>query len=63
MGVTTVRTQLVDVPDGRRLRVEIGGGGSRVVLAHLGSPNAGVLFEPWVRDAAAAGPNGGGLRR
>jgi pimeloyl-ACP methyl ester carboxylesterase len=51
MGESTVRTELVETPDGRVLRVEIGGGGSRVVLAHLGSPNAGVLYEPWVRDA------------
>jgi pimeloyl-ACP methyl ester carboxylesterase len=45
----------VDTPDGRRLRVEIGGDGPRVLLAHLGSPNAGVLHEPWARDAAERG--------
>lgn len=33
--------------------MEIGGEGSRVVVAHLGSPNAGLLYEPWVLDAAA----------
>jgi pimeloyl-ACP methyl ester carboxylesterase len=55
MGGRSIRTEFVETPDGRRLRVEIGGGGSRVVLGHLGSPNAGVLFEPWVRDAAGRG--------
>jgi pimeloyl-ACP methyl ester carboxylesterase len=55
MGGSAIREQFVDAPDGRRLRVEIGGGGSEVVLAHLGSPNAGVLYEPWVRDAAERG--------
>jgi pimeloyl-ACP methyl ester carboxylesterase len=55
MGESSIRTEFVDTPDGRRLRVEIGGAGPRVVLAHLGSPNAGALFEPWVRDAADRG--------
>jgi pimeloyl-ACP methyl ester carboxylesterase len=48
---TNSQTHLVDTADGRRLRVEIAGDSDRVILAHLGTPNAGVLFEPWVRDA------------
>jgi pimeloyl-ACP methyl ester carboxylesterase len=55
MGDSSIRTEFVEAPDGRRLRVEIGGNGPRAILAHLGSPNAGVLFEPWVRDAADRG--------
>ncbi len=45
--------RLVDCEDGRRLRVEVVGDSDRVILAQLGTPNAGVLFDPWVRDAAA----------
>lgn len=45
----------VESEDGRRLRVEVAGYGDRVILAQLGTPNAGVLFEPWVQDAAARG--------
>jgi pimeloyl-ACP methyl ester carboxylesterase len=50
---TNSQIRLVDSEDGRRLRVEVVGDGDRVILAQLGTPNAGVLFDPWVRDAAA----------
>jgi len=50
---TKSQVRLVESEDGRRLRVEVAGDGDRVVLAQTGTPNAGVLFEPWVRDAAA----------
>jgi pimeloyl-ACP methyl ester carboxylesterase len=55
MDANPVRTTVVETADGRRLRVEIGGDGARVVVAHVGSPNGGVLYEPWVRDAAERG--------
>src|SRR5215467_7280990 len=45
-------TRRVATPDGRTLRVEVAGDGARVVLAQLGTPNAGLLYEPWVDDAA-----------
>jgi pimeloyl-ACP methyl ester carboxylesterase len=35
--------------------VEVAGDGGRVVVAQVGSPNAGVLYERWVEDAAARG--------
>jgi len=50
---TKSQVRPVESEDGRRLRVEVAGDGDRVVLAQTGTPNAGVLFEPWVRDAAA----------
>jgi len=49
------RTRQVETSDGRTLRVEVAGGGERVVVAHLGTPNAGVLYEPWIEDAAGRG--------
>ena len=52
---TNSQVRLVECDDGRRLRVEVAGYGDRVILAQLGTPNAGVLFEPWVRDADARG--------
>jgi pimeloyl-ACP methyl ester carboxylesterase len=52
---TNSQVRLVECEDGRRLRVEVAGYGDRVILAQLGTPNAGVLFEPWVRDADARG--------
>ena len=45
----------VETADGRRLRVEVAGDGRRVVVVHVGTPNAGVLFDRWVTDAAARG--------
>jgi pimeloyl-ACP methyl ester carboxylesterase len=45
----------VVTPDGRSLKVEISGDGEHVVLAHLGTPNAGLLYEPWIGDAASRG--------
>jgi pimeloyl-ACP methyl ester carboxylesterase len=48
--VTEIRH--VETPDGRTLRVEVAGAGGRVVVAHLGTPNGGVLYEPWIEDAA-----------
>ena len=53
--VTNSQVRQVESEDGRRLRVEVAGNGDQVILAQLGTPNAGVLFEPWVRDAAARG--------
>ena len=50
---TKSQVRLVESEDGRRLRVEVAGDGDRVVLAQTGTPNAGVLFEPWVANAAA----------
>jgi pimeloyl-ACP methyl ester carboxylesterase len=49
------QTRYVSTRDGRRLRVELAGDGRRVVVAHVGSPNAGVLYDRWVDDAAARG--------
>ena len=46
------RDMRVATKDGRRLRVEVTGGGRRVVVAHVGSPNAGLLYDRWVDDAA-----------
>jgi len=43
----------VETPDGRWLRVEVAGDSRRVVVAQVGSPNAGVLDDRWVQDAAA----------
>jgi pimeloyl-ACP methyl ester carboxylesterase len=47
------QTRVVETADGRRLRVEVAGDAGRVILAHVGSPNAGVLYDRWVDDAAA----------
>ncbi len=52
---TDSRVPLVESEGGRRLRVEVVGDGDQVILAQTGTPNAGVLFEPWVRDAAGRG--------
>ncbi len=52
---TNSQIRMVDSEDGRRLRVEVVGDGDRVILAQTGTPNAGVLYEPWVRDAAGRG--------
>jgi pimeloyl-ACP methyl ester carboxylesterase len=49
------QTAYVDAADGRRLRVEVAGDGSRVVLVQVGTPNAGVLYDHWVQEAAARG--------
>jgi pimeloyl-ACP methyl ester carboxylesterase len=46
------QTKQVETGDGRRLRVELAGSGRRVVVVQVGSPNAGVLYDRWVRDAA-----------
>ena len=51
----STRTHHIETPDGRSLRVEVAGDGERVVVAHVGTPNAGVLHEPWIEDAAARG--------
>ena len=50
-----LRLKRLEVGDGRRLRVEVVGDGGRVVLVQVGSPNAGLLYDRWVRDAAARG--------
>ena len=41
--------------DGRRLRAAVAGDGRRVVLVQVGSPNAGLLYDDWVQDAAGRG--------
>jgi alpha-beta hydrolase superfamily lysophospholipase len=33
----------------------VAGDGGRVVGAHLGTPNGGVLYEPWIEDATGRG--------
>ena len=48
-----VRRLHVQTGDRRRLRVEVAGDGGRVVVAHVGSPNAGRAFGRWLDDAAA----------
>jgi pimeloyl-ACP methyl ester carboxylesterase len=45
----------IETADARQLRVEVAGDGERVVLLQLGSPSAGVIYDRWVRDAAARG--------
>ena len=52
---TDLRIRQLETGDGGRLRVEMAGDGQRVVVAHLGSPNAGRLYERWVEDAAVRG--------
>ena len=47
------QTRHVDTADERRLRVAVAGDCSRVVVVHVGSPNACVLYDGWVQDAAA----------
>jgi pimeloyl-ACP methyl ester carboxylesterase len=49
------QTSLIEAADGRRLRVEVAGDGRRVVVVHVGTPNAGVLYDRWVSDAAGRG--------
>ncbi|HEY7048769.1 MAG TPA: alpha/beta hydrolase [Jatrophihabitantaceae bacterium] len=45
----------IESDGGRRLRLEIAGDGPRVIVAQVGSPNAGVLYDRWVSDAARRG--------
>jgi pimeloyl-ACP methyl ester carboxylesterase len=52
---TVTETRHVETPDGRTLRVEVAGDGGRIVVAHLGTPNGGVLYEPWIEDATGRG--------
>ena len=49
--------QLRDIESagGRRLRLEIAGDGRRVIVAQVGTPNAGVLYDRWVTDAGERG--------
>jgi len=49
------QSRQIETEDGRRLRVETAGDGKQVMLAELGSPNAGVLYDRWVADAADRG--------
>jgi pimeloyl-ACP methyl ester carboxylesterase len=49
------QTQAVETPDGRHLRIEMAGDLDRVVVVQVGTPNAGILYHRWVRDAAARG--------
>jgi pimeloyl-ACP methyl ester carboxylesterase len=48
-------TRQVETADGRVLRVEVAGDARRVVVVQVGSPNAGLLYEGWLADAAARG--------
>jgi pimeloyl-ACP methyl ester carboxylesterase len=52
---TQLLTKQLETRDGRRLRIEVAGDGRRVVVVHVGSPNAGVLHDRWVHDAATRG--------
>jgi len=45
----------LETADGRRLRIEVAGDCRRVVVVQVGSPNAGVLDDRWVEDAAVRG--------
>jgi pimeloyl-ACP methyl ester carboxylesterase len=54
-GPELVQARHVETADGRRLRAEMAGDGRRVVLVQVGTPNAGVLYHGWVRDAAGRG--------
>jgi pimeloyl-ACP methyl ester carboxylesterase len=45
----------VQTHDGRSLHVRVAGDGRRVVVVHLGTPNAGPLHDPWVKDALERG--------
>jgi pimeloyl-ACP methyl ester carboxylesterase len=48
--------QTIAGPDGRALRVlEDGDPGGVPVLAHHGTPGAGLIYAPWAQDAAARG--------
>jgi len=47
----TPQSRQIETHDGRRLRVEIAGDSRRIVLAHMGTPCAGLLYDDWVRDA------------
>ena len=47
----TPQSRQIETHDGRRLRVEIAGDSQRIVLAHMGTPCAGLLYDDWVRDA------------
>ena len=49
------QTRQVETADGRRLRVEVAGDLRRVVVVQVGSPNAGMLYDRWVQDAASRG--------
>ncbi len=49
-------THTVETPDGRSLAVnEQGDPGGLPVFVHHGTPSSGLLYEPWVRHAAANG--------
>lgn len=50
-----VQARFVETADGRRLRVEVAGDCRRVIVVLVGTPNAGVLYQGWVEDAAARG--------
>jgi pimeloyl-ACP methyl ester carboxylesterase len=52
---TNLQVEHLVTADGRRLRVELAGDCSRVIVVHVGSPNAGVLYDRWVQDAAIRG--------
>lgn len=47
------QSKRIETEDGHALRIEVAGDCRRVVLAHLGSPNGGVLYDRWVDDASA----------
>jgi pimeloyl-ACP methyl ester carboxylesterase len=51
-----IETQTVMTPDGRTLRLELGGDPSGLpILAHNGTPNTRHLYRPWLEDAAQHG--------
>jgi pimeloyl-ACP methyl ester carboxylesterase len=51
-----VTTRIVSAADGRELAVhEAGASDGLPVIVHHGTPSSGLLYEPWIEDAAASG--------
>jgi pimeloyl-ACP methyl ester carboxylesterase len=51
-----VTTRIVSAGDGRELAVhEAGATAGLPVIVHHGTPSSGLLYEPWIEDAAAKG--------
>ena len=49
-------TRIVSAADGRELAVhEAGDAAGLPVIVHHGTPSSGLLYEPWIEDAAATG--------
>jgi pimeloyl-ACP methyl ester carboxylesterase len=51
-----VTTRIVSAADGRKLAVhEAGAADGLAVIVHHGTPSSGLLYDPWIEDAAAGG--------